>query len=120
MSYKVQLRELMKLANDEDKEIIESTINDCGEYIEAVNRMENAINLARFRMEGEEYREHISTLDKRRRAIHNAVIVGVRVINRLCRIYNQELIYKGDDDDRIAIAEFAKAIVDEHFAERKR
>lgn len=43
---------------NDDLQSVEDLIQDCGRYIESVNKMESAIAVARFRMEAEEYRGH--------------------------------------------------------------
>lgn len=68
--------------------------------------------------EPEEYREHLVNLDKSRKIAHDSLIVSTRLLNKLCRLYDIEPIYKGSDS-RIEVAEFAKQVVDEFFAERK-
>jgi Protein of unknown function (DUF3232). len=103
----------------DDLEALEDSIKQCGEYIKSVNNMEAAITSARFRMEPEDYREYIMQLDNTRRIEHNYLIRSVRLINKLCSIYRVEPIYKGDLDNRIEIAEFAKSVVDEMFDTRQ-
>lgn len=39
---------------------------------------------------------------------------------RLAKINNAEPVYGGHDEDRTAIAEFAKAVVDEYFEGRQK
>ena len=104
---------------DFQKDMIYELAEDCADYIRAISNMENAINIARFTIEGEEYRETISNLDNLRRRSHNAVIVNTKVLNRLCALYSMPPIYKGDINDRIAISNFAKEYIDELYDERR-
>ncbi|MEQ6359529.1 DUF3232 domain-containing protein [Thermoanaerobacter thermohydrosulfuricus] len=103
----------------EDLESVEDSIKQCGRYIKTVNDMESAITSARFRMEPEDYREYIMNLDRSRKIEHDALIVSVRVLNRLCSMYRVDPIFIGDLENRIEIAEFAKAVVDEMFETRQ-
>ena len=118
-----QLTEAIKSSGAEflrdDLTTLEDSIKQCGEYIKAINNMEAAITTARFRMEPEDHRAYIMQLDNTRRLEHNSLIVSVRVINRLCSIYRIEPIYKGDLENRIQVAEFAKSVVDEMFDTRQ-
>ena len=98
---------------------IEEIINSCGRYIESINSMEAAITSARFRLEGNDYREYVMNLDKSRRLTHNSLIVSVKLLNRYCRLAEMDPIYKGDMESRIEIAEFAQNVVNEMFDTRK-
>lgn len=118
--YKEIARELTQKLNKEDKEIVEDIINDLSTYIKRVSDMENAINVARFRLQGQEYRDYISNLDTQRRAAHNNAIVGVKMLNRLCKMNDVPEIYTGKIDDRNEVAEFCMAVVKELFDERER
>lgn len=42
------------------------------------------------------------------------------MINRLCEQNNIAKFYDGDTTDRVAVAEFAKTVVDEIFANRSK
>ncbi|MGI9951420.1 DUF3232 domain-containing protein [Moorellaceae bacterium AZ2] len=102
----------------DDLQSVEDFIEDCGKYIDSVMAMEAALAVARYRMEPEDYREHIIELDRRRKLNHDALIASVRLVNRLAKLYGCEPVYTGPDE-RIAIAEFAMEITQEFFAERK-
>lgn len=102
---------------EDDVLAVEEYIKDCGRYVKAVTDMEAAITVARHRMEPEEYREYIIRLDRNRKIAHDSLIASTRLINRLCRVYNEPVIYTGGDD-RIEISEFAKKVVDEMFKTR--
>lgn len=101
-----------------EKEMIHDLAKDCANYINCVSNMENAINLARFRLETKDYQNFIMNLDNSRSRTHNVVISGVRVLNKLTIIHNLEPIFTGNLESRIEIAQFAKEYVDELFNER--
>lgn len=127
MGIKDQVRELMssisKIDNNEDREfqieMLENLAVECADYISAVANMENSINVARFRLDGEDYRDLIVNLDKSRSRKHNVVISSVKVLNKLCFMHDLDKIYKGDVESRIEIAEFAKDYIDELWKERR-
>lgn len=118
MLYKKKFRELIKKLSNEDKKIIENTVNEFSQYVDAVHNMENSANLARFRMDTKDYQEYISRLDRNRRALHDSVIVGVRLINRMCKLYELPVIFEGDTDCRVQVGDFIFAVVKEYFEER--
>lgn len=125
--YKKMFKELSEKINDsdgqykkDDLEIIEQYPVKCAYYIEKVANMESAIQIARFRMEPEDYRNYIMELDRSRKIAHNALISETKLLNKICQIYNYPEIYTGSFEDRNEIAEFAKKIVDEFFEKRQR
>lgn len=113
---------LAKIKNDPDQvSLVRDMIDSCTNYVDTVVNMENMINIYRFRTEDPaELRVMIQRLDQTRRIVHNAVISNVRIVDRLCRINNVEPVFGGLDEDRLAVAEFAKQVVDEFFEERKK
>jgi hypothetical protein len=113
---------LAKIKNDPDQvSLVRDMIDSCANYVDTVVNMENMINIYRFRTEDPaELRVMIQRLDQTRRIVHNAVISNVRIVDRLCRINNVEPVFGGLDEDRLAVAEFAKQVVDEFFEERKK
>lgn len=125
MGYKQQIKQqinslIEKLGDDKLLiDSVEKVVEDCGRYIKAVHDTEVAYTVARFKMEPDEYREYYANLDRNRKIVHDALIAGVRLLNRICQLCGQEPIYNGPED-RVSIAEFAKEIVDEYFEERRR
>ncbi|MGB9803119.1 DUF3232 domain-containing protein [Desulfofundulus sp.] len=106
-----------KFKND-DLLAVQEFIDDCGRYIERVTAMEAALQVARFRLEPEDYRQLIVDLDRGRKLAHDALIASVRLVNRLCGVYGVPKIYDGPDE-RIPIAEFAMEVTSEFFKERR-
>lgn len=113
---------LEKIKDDADKtSLVRDMVDSCANYVDTVVNMENAINVYRFRVEDpSELRVMIQRLDQTRRIVHNTVISNVRIVDRLCKINGVEPVFGGLDEDRLAIAEFAKKVVDEFFKDRKK
>ncbi|HYE81560.1 MAG TPA: DUF3232 domain-containing protein [Clostridia bacterium] len=101
---------------DAMKDLIESA----AEYIKKVAVHESEKSVARLSMEGDKYGEYIQQLDGNRRTAHNKLISDVRVVNRLCKLYGISLMFEGDENNRIEIADFAQQIINEYFNTRKR
>ena len=112
---------LEKIKDDADKtSLVRDMVDSCANYVDTVVNVENAINVYRFRVEDpSELRVMIQRLDQTRRIVHNTVISNVRIVDRLCKINGVEPVFGGLDEDRLAIAEFAKKVVDEFFEDRK-
>jgi len=123
---KKKIKELMeKIENqnsenrDLEKKMIEDLAKDCAEYISSIIKMENTINVAKTRLEANEYRETITNLDNRRTGSHNLVISDVKVLSKVSILYKLPPIFTGDVNSRIEVAQFAKQYVDELFNERR-
>lgn len=108
-------------SKDEDAlELIETNMNNLNNYVSAVYAMEVQIQTLRFRLEGDEYREAVTNLDRRRRSAHEAAIAACSILNRLAGLEGVEPLYSGNLEDRNEVAEFCIAIVDELFHGRSR
>lgn len=99
---------------------LERTLKLMGDYVAAVNNMENAVAVARFCMEPQEYRDHVQELDRSRRITHDALIARITATNRVCDAAGCEKLYSGDISDRTAIADFSFEVVREVFANRNK
>jgi hypothetical protein len=102
----------------DDLQVVEDFFADCDRYVATVVAMEAAILTSRDQMTSREYREYISQLDSSRHNAHNALIASVKILGRLCQLYQVEPIYDGPDE-RVPIAEFAMEVVGEMFLKRK-
>lgn len=107
---------------EEDVGYLEDAINACADYVDSVVQMESAITVARFRLEGEEFRETVERLDKTRRLNHNSAMCGLNMINRVAKVYGVKEIFEGVEDmDRIEIADnMIYVVVQEFFENRKK
>lgn len=110
--------QISKTKNNDDLEMLEDAENDFSYYVKTVTDMENGLTVAKFRLEGEEYRNYIENLDKQRRAAHNAAIVSVKILNKFCNLYNTDLIFTGNIENRIEVGNFCMKVVNELFENR--
>lgn len=120
--YKTNFITLVNSYNDDEDalDLIETNMNNLNGYVSAVYAMEVQIQTLRFRLEGEDYREAVTNLDKRRRNAHEAAIAACSILNRLANLAGVEPLYSGNLEDRNEVAEFCIAIVDELFRGRSR
>lgn len=119
---KERINALLEVVKDDADQIslVKNLISSCSHYVDVVVNTENSINIARFKInDPADYREYVQQLDKSRRIAHETVISNVHIVDRLCKLNKVEPIY-GGEDDRLAIADFAKQVVDEYFEERRK
>jgi hypothetical protein len=121
--YREKINEFIKNISDsrdsECLELIEDLISSAAEYVKRVSILELGIMVGKHNKDGEEYREYIQNLDKQRSNAHNALINNLKIVNRLYRNNNMLPIYKGDEDNRVEIANFAQEIIEELFSTRR-
>lgn len=121
--FREKINEIIKVISEtEDSEcldMMEELIESASDYVRRVNVLEIGVMVGKYNKEGNEYREYVGKLDKQRSKAHNALISNVKIINRLCRNNNLPLIYEGNEEDRIEVAEFAQKVVDELFSTRR-
>lgn len=96
----------------------EATINSMGDYVNAVLYMETGLQVARFRLEGQEFRDRVMELDRRRKTAHDAMLGRVASLNRICRMVGCPVFFEGDVEKRHAVADYASAVVQALFASR--
>ena len=119
MSIKDKIKKLaVSITNKSDIEIVDTVLKDCNDYVLAVANMERSTMMNKFLLEGQDYRDSITALDKYRRACHNSAIVGVKIINKLCNLYDVEAVFDGNIEDRIEVANFCINLINELFEER--
>lgn len=121
--FREKINEFIKVISEtEDSEcldMMEELIGSASDYMRRVNVLEVGVMVGKYNKEGDEYREYIEKLDKQRSNAHNSLISNVKVINRLCRNHNLPLIYEGNEEERVEVAEFAQKVVDELFSTRR-
>lgn len=121
--FKEKINEFIKvISTTEDSEcldMMEELIGSASDYVRRVNVLEIGLMVGRYNKDDNEYKEYIEKLNKQRSNAYNALILNVKVINRLCRTNDLPLIYEGNEEDNIEVSEFAKNVVDELFSTRK-
>lgn len=106
--------------DDEDAlEMIERSMNSFVLYVQAVYAMEVKIPILRFRCDATELGEAIMELDRSRRNAHEGAIASVKILNRICKMFDVAPLFEGNTEDRLAIAEFCSETVAAFFRERK-
>ncbi len=115
-SVKSTLSELLEaVKNDEDMfDLVQRCSLNCSEYILSVDQMAHAIEVARFRLDGEEYRETVTRLDRARRCAHDALMSSVNVVIRLGKMFNIPVVSQEFEavlaSNREKYYDFAKAV----------
>lgn len=113
-------------ASEEDQEMrdmftgaVKHMLDSCAEYVHIVVNQEQRIQMARFRMEGEEFRSYVMSLDTSRRFAHNALMTDVNVCNRVCKIVGVAPVAPDvSNEDRETYGAFAMKVVEEYFDEK--
>lgn len=112
---------LVSESDDSDcLDMINDLVESAADYIKRVNILEAGLITARINCDPSEYRNIIERLDKMRSAVHNDLIINVKAVNRLCRAHNIPLLFEGNEEERIEIAEFALNLSNEIFNTRRR
>jgi hypothetical protein len=121
--YREKIKEFTRtISESKDREcleLMEDLISSASNYVRRVNVLEIGLMVGKYNKEGAEYREYIEKLDRQRSNAHNSLITNVKIINRICRNNNLPLIYNGNEEERVEVAEFAQNVVDELFSTRK-
>lgn len=98
MINKETLKKLTEIYS-EDKEMLDmiyTALQSFSEYHSAIYKMETYMKIYSAKsVDGDEYRNTISEMDKKRTVCHNAVLVSVNMLNRLAAKENLPLIYEG-------------------------
>ena len=116
-----KINKLIEVADKEDLDIIQDSIDSFPKYIDSIVKMEVGATIAKHRCNTQdEFVAEIQRLDKNRRIIHNSAITSAKILNRLCNLYKIEKIYEGDVEDRYEVADFAKEVVDVYYQIRKK
>lgn len=95
---------------------IQGVLKNCSEYATLVAQQEQRIQVARFRMEPNDYREFVQNIDYNRRLAHNCLMKGVDKLNNWCAKFGvAKIAYEVDLEDRESYGAFALRVVNEYF-----
>lgn len=109
------LKEAVSRIDDSLLSVIDEMIDICAFYVQRVANMENALESAYFRLEGADYREFITELDRSRKVVHDDLIGKVSMSIRLAKKVSVEHPFNGDIGNRHQVADFAKEVSDHYF-----
>lgn len=113
-----QLEALASRCTDQElRSCVEEMILKAAEYVEVVTRMETLSRNIAGRS-GEALRSMVADADQQRHRIHDALIVDVDLVNRICKLYDLAPVYTGSSERR-EYGNFAAQLVDEIFKNRK-
>lgn len=100
--------------------MISNTLKSCSKYVDLINQQEILVTVDKYALSKEVLLERIKSLDNQRRATHNGIISGLKLINRLCDSNNIDKFYSGDEEDRYQVADFAMELTNNAFVNRKK
>lgn len=115
-----KIKEAFVDEEEEEQELyvdyIQGVLKNCSEYATFVAQQEQRIQVARFRMEPNDYREFVQNIDYNRRLAHNCLMKGVDKLNNWCAKFGvAKIAYEVDPKDRESYGTFALRVVNEYF-----
>ena len=118
--YKEKFIKLVNAVGDDEDaiDLVKQLMDAAIGYVKAVYDMETELPFLSLHLKGEEYKELYSALDRERSNKHEAAIARVKMINRLAEQVGQEPLFDGDPSERLQVAAFCIAVVDEIFQKR--
>lgn len=97
------------LNSDYKEDVIEAmqSLIDYAEYVARFNLNSKSLRARKDSMSIESYQSAFKEMDENRRIKHNAAIINLSMLNRICKIINIDSFYPGDPnvDDRGDVAE---------------
>ena len=114
--YLPRITELLPLCDSDERELIDTMLSDCAEYVLAVSKHIRAKNNYLGR-EQDAYRSAVSEADSSRTIFHNSLISSVDIVNRIFALHDFPPIYTGGPVRR-NYGDFALALVSELFEAR--
>jgi len=104
----------------DDLEIVNKAIESFHNYVNAVVRGERDLLIQCSSLEGQAYRDAISSYDECRHVAHETAIFNVKLLNRLAtQQYNMQPIFTGDDSQRHQVADFCLELDQYLFMNRR-
>lgn len=124
--YKEKFVKLVNAVGDDEEalDFIKKQIAALHGYVAAVYQMEVELPFLSLHAKGEEYKERYASLDRERSTKHNAAFAAVASLNRLAEQMGVGTIFSGGPynpeapGDRLEVAAFCIAVVDEIFHKR--
>lgn len=107
-------------AEADDFDIIEDVVKSCTAYVQDVDVGETQIRRFYATLDGEELRERVTAIDKRRKAHHETAIANCKLLNRLAELYGVSKVFTGDAADRLQVADFCLDVTVSIFENRRK
>ena len=85
------------------------------DYANIVIREQTMMPIWNARYEGQEYRDLVSDIDRKRHNAHECAIDSANMLNRMCAKHGLEPFFAGDTKDRHAVADFVGDYVNELY-----
>lgn len=118
--YKEKIGKLAaKIKDNETLENLRFVEKDFSEYVRTVADTENILTIARFKYQGEEFREYVAGQMLLRKRAMACAVYSIKILNKICLLYDEPVIYTEDIRNTEQIACFCKSVVDELFESRK-
>lgn len=108
-----------QFADTDDYEVIEDLVKCCTDYVADVDVGETQIKRVYATLEGDELREAVMNIDRRRRNYHEAAIASCKMINRFAHASGVNDIFVGNIDDRYQVADFCLEITSTLYQNRR-
>lgn len=103
--------------------LLESLEERCSAFLDYVNTVdmgETRIIIAHNRLEGEDLRDALQTIDRLRKCYHDVACNSCSIINRMAAANGIGPVFTGDSTDRLQVADFCLEFTIEIFKNRKK
>ena len=108
-----------QVADTDDYEIIEDLVKCCTDYMADVDVGETQIKRFYATLEGDDLRDAVMNVDRRRRNYHEAAIASCKMINRFAHASGVGNIFNGNIDNRYEVADFCLEITSTLYQNRR-
>ena len=116
------INERVEISNQEslsNLQAVADCIITCSNYIQSVIQFEIITGTASVLYDAGQATEIYQREDMARHNAHEAAIIHVRLLNRICDAYGVERVYVGDVSNRIQVADFCGELTNTVFQNRK-
>ena len=102
-----------------EMDIVIKAIDAFTSYVKTVDDGETFIRFAYATMEGNALRVAVENADRTRRNAHESAIAMVSILNRMAAKRGVPMVFNGDINDRLQVADFCLEIIVKVFQARK-
>lgn len=100
---------------DKALEFVGARLKAFPDYANIVVREQIMTPIWRVQYDGQDFRDRISDIDRQRRSAHDAAIMSVNILNRMCDKMGLPAYADIDTNDRHAVADFVGQYVNEIY-----